>query len=390
MNVHHVVLVVLCCVCVCVCDSNNTVNVVATSLTSDPADCDLSKCPNSTSCTRAFFSDQTSLCFLLHCESNESCERYISDLGNKTQTEEPSQNTGADPLQLPSPSPKSPVSPSLTAPPTALPASAIPSPRPVPLPGPEAQQRSVFSSNTSHSGFSSNINRSSQDGDQGQVRNNSSQNEHQGQPPVSPSTPAPTSPPVPVESAKGGNFSVIFPKVQKGNEVNKTGQETTTVTTSTTSVKPALHTNTTTTTTTTVTTSTTTTSTTTTNKVTPPPSTTQTQPTSTPTPPPSPAPPFLPSVTPSTPAPGHNHSTTASKVLHVTSNQDKAIAETPGGELRRSMLSTSSLIAVLIFGLLFFFVTVVLFLRHAYESYKRRGYTQMDYLINGMYSDSGL
>lgn len=66
------------------------------------------------------------------------------------------------------------------------------------------------------------------------------------------------------------------------------------------------------------------------------------------------------------------------------------MVETAGGELVSHVVNTSSLIAVLIFGLLFFIVTVILFLRHAYESYKRRGYTQMDYLINGMYSDSGL
>ncbi|KAL0968049.1 hypothetical protein UPYG_G00261630 [Umbra pygmaea] len=61
-----------------------------------------------------------------------------------------------------------------------------------------------------------------------------------------------------------------------------------------------------------------------------------------------------------------------------------------GGGLTRQVMDTSFLLAVLLFGLLFFLVTVVLFLTQAYESYKRKDYSQVDYLINGMYSDSGL
>ncbi|XP_029551954.1 hepatitis A virus cellular receptor 1 [Salmo trutta] len=61
-----------------------------------------------------------------------------------------------------------------------------------------------------------------------------------------------------------------------------------------------------------------------------------------------------------------------------------------GGPLTRQLVDTSTLLAVLLFGLIFFLVTVVLFLTQAYESYRTKDYTQVDYLINGMYSDSGV
>uniref|UniRef100_G1KUU4 Uncharacterized protein n=1 Tax=Anolis carolinensis TaxID=28377 RepID=G1KUU4_ANOCA len=44
--------------------------------------------------------------------------------------------------------------------------------------------------------------------------------------------------------------------------------------------------------------------------------------------------------------------------------------------------------AVLLFGVLFFVTIVVLFAIQAYESYRKKDYTQVDYLINGMYADS--
>nr|XP_060625715.1 uncharacterized protein C11orf24 homolog isoform X1 [Anolis sagrei ordinatus]XP_060625723.1 uncharacterized protein C11orf24 homolog isoform X1 [Anolis sagrei ordinatus] len=46
------------------------------------------------------------------------------------------------------------------------------------------------------------------------------------------------------------------------------------------------------------------------------------------------------------------------------------------------------LLAVLLFGVLFFITIVVLFAIQAYESYRKKDYTQVDYLINGMYADS--
>ncbi|XP_052331012.1 uncharacterized protein C11orf24-like isoform X2 [Oncorhynchus keta] len=61
-----------------------------------------------------------------------------------------------------------------------------------------------------------------------------------------------------------------------------------------------------------------------------------------------------------------------------------------GGPLTRQLVDTSILLAVLLFGLVFFLVMVVLFLTQAYESYRMKDYTQVDYLINGMYSDSGV
>ncbi|XP_064808215.1 uncharacterized protein C11orf24 homolog isoform X2 [Oncorhynchus masou masou] len=61
-----------------------------------------------------------------------------------------------------------------------------------------------------------------------------------------------------------------------------------------------------------------------------------------------------------------------------------------GGPLTRQLVDTSILLAVLLFGLVFFLVMVVIFLTQAYESYRTKDYTQVDYLINGMYSDSGV
>nr|XP_015193508.1 PREDICTED: uncharacterized protein C11orf24 homolog [Lepisosteus oculatus] len=69
---------------------------------------------------------------------------------------------------------------------------------------------------------------------------------------------------------------------------------------------------------------------------------------------------------------------------------DKGLLGIAAGPLTRQLVDTSSLLAVFLFGLLFFLVTVVLFLTQAYESYKKKDYTQVDYLINGMYSDSGV
>ncbi|XP_053175267.1 salivary glue protein Sgs-3 [Scomber japonicus] len=61
-----------------------------------------------------------------------------------------------------------------------------------------------------------------------------------------------------------------------------------------------------------------------------------------------------------------------------------------GAALTKQLVDTASLLAVLLFGLLFFLVTVAVFATQAYESYRRKDYTQVDYLINGMYTDSGV
>uniref|UniRef100_A0A3Q3X2N3 Uncharacterized protein n=1 Tax=Mola mola TaxID=94237 RepID=A0A3Q3X2N3_MOLML len=72
----------------------------------------------------------------------------------------------------------------------------------------------------------------------------------------------------------------------------------------------------------------------------------------------------------------------------VTVGTKVAVIEVAGAALTRQLVDTASLLAVLLFGLLFFLVSVALFVTQAYESYRRKDYTQVDYLINGMYSDS--
>ncbi|KAJ0047287.1 hypothetical protein NL108_003258 [Boleophthalmus pectinirostris] len=66
------------------------------------------------------------------------------------------------------------------------------------------------------------------------------------------------------------------------------------------------------------------------------------------------------------------------------------VVEVATSDLTRQLVDTASLLAILLFGLLFLFVVVAVFLTQAYESYKRKDYTQVDYLINGMYTDSGV
>ncbi|XP_053837567.1 uncharacterized protein C11orf24 homolog [Vidua macroura] len=56
--------------------------------------------------------------------------------------------------------------------------------------------------------------------------------------------------------------------------------------------------------------------------------------------------------------------------------------------LTQYLVDESSLLAVLLVGTFFFLTVIVLFLMQAYESYKKKDYTQVDYLINGMYVDS--
>lgn len=54
------------------------------------------------------------------------------------------------------------------------------------------------------------------------------------------------------------------------------------------------------------------------------------------------------------------------------------------------LVNKSLLLAVLLVGTVFFIAVIVVFLMQAYESYKKKDYTQVDYLINGMYVDSGV
>ncbi|XP_069713939.1 uncharacterized protein C11orf24 homolog isoform X2 [Phaenicophaeus curvirostris] len=56
--------------------------------------------------------------------------------------------------------------------------------------------------------------------------------------------------------------------------------------------------------------------------------------------------------------------------------------------LTQYLVDKNSLLAVLLVGTFLFMTIIVLFLIQAYESYKKKDYTQVDYLINGMYVDS--
>ncbi|XP_046889678.1 uncharacterized protein wu:fa25f02 [Hypomesus transpacificus] len=87
--------------------------------------------------------------------------------------------------------------------------------------------------------------------------------------------------------------------------------------------------------------------------------------------------------------PSSSSSAAGSKIADMEGNRG-GIMDVAGSLLTKQLVDTSSLLAVLLFGLLFFLVTVVMFVTQAYESYRRKDYTQVDYLINGMYSDSGV
>ncbi|XP_054476677.1 uncharacterized protein C11orf24 [Anoplopoma fimbria] len=83
-------------------------------------------------------------------------------------------------------------------------------------------------------------------------------------------------------------------------------------------------------------------------------------------------------------------SATADRNKPVPPGTRVAMVDVAGDALTSQLVDTASLLAVLLFGLLFFLVTVAVFVTQAYESYRRKDYTQVDYLINGMYSDSGV
>lgn len=81
--------------------------------------------------------------------------------------------------------------------------------------------------------------------------------------------------------------------------------------------------------------------------------------------------------------------TTNQRILAAT-GMNVAVVDVAGAALTRQLVDTASLLAVLLFGLMFFLVTVAVFLTQAFESYRRKDYTQVDFLINGMYTDSGV
>ncbi|XP_073521419.1 uncharacterized protein [Phyllobates terribilis] len=114
----------------------------------------------------------------------------------------------------------------------------------------------------------------------------------------------------------------------------------------------------------------------------------------------------LPTVTNSTTMPGTlspssnpTTSKTSTPVSHVlpptvssstdgNQQKDDASIVIIAGDLTKRVQNTSFLLAVLLLGNLFFLAVIVLFILQAYESYKKKDYTQVDYLINGMYADS--
>ncbi|XP_007943118.1 uncharacterized protein C11orf24 homolog [Orycteropus afer afer] len=70
--------------------------------------------------------------------------------------------------------------------------------------------------------------------------------------------------------------------------------------------------------------------------------------------------------------------------LHQLSTQGQDLVVTAGPPAP----SLSFLLALLVLGVTLFITVLVLFALQAYESYKKKDYTQVDYLINGMYADS--
>ncbi|XP_072495467.1 uncharacterized protein C11orf24 homolog isoform X2 [Notamacropus eugenii] len=72
-------------------------------------------------------------------------------------------------------------------------------------------------------------------------------------------------------------------------------------------------------------------------------------------------------------------------VQMVTESQYVWITTSP---FTRYLVNKSLLLAMLLAGTIFFMAILVLLAMQAYESYKKKDYTQVDYLINGMYADS--
>ncbi|XP_042740551.1 uncharacterized protein C11orf24 homolog isoform X1 [Lagopus leucura] len=95
----------------------------------------------------------------------------------------------------------------------------------------------------------------------------------------------------------------------------------------------------------------------------------------------------VPSTKHTTTAPANSPGTTALSIAETqgTNSEYLLIAAEP---LTQYLVDKSLLLAVLLFGTFFLITVIVLFLMQAYESYKKKDYTQVDYLINGMYVDS--
>uniref|UniRef100_A0A8V1ABK2 MANSC domain-containing protein n=1 Tax=Gallus gallus TaxID=9031 RepID=A0A8V1ABK2_CHICK len=95
----------------------------------------------------------------------------------------------------------------------------------------------------------------------------------------------------------------------------------------------------------------------------------------------------IPSTMHTTTAPADTPGTTTLSTAETqgTNSEYLLIAAEP---LTQYLVDKSLLLAVLLFGTFFLITVIVLFLMQAYESYRKKDYTQVDYLINGMYVDS--
>ncbi|XP_072520104.1 uncharacterized protein C11orf24 homolog [Salminus brasiliensis] len=434
MSIQRLLLLPLLLLLPCVCSATDGLaSIVGKVPVNNTDECSLSYCLKTfhRSCDRHFFWDKKSLCIFLTCRSEASCDRLLEELakGQDGHLIAPFSPSSAPHTPLPAPGP--PLNP-----------TGLPDPQPLSSNNSTAAPSPVESSNTSSSlenGHQGPANPPRVSTDKPAVNNTNA-------PAASPSAAYKAPPQAPGSErtpAAGAEGNKVTPKIKTTPDsspevpaptapattnaiVMTTATSTTTTTTVTTSttvtnattITMAATTNTTataspprTTTTTTTTTvpPTTTTLSTTTNTTTAPTATTEsiTRP-QTASPSPSPTattapPPVLPTTHPVLPTEGRKPSVTTPKPpenpltgrLPHTKGEERdqagqGFVEAAGEPLTIHVVNTSSLLAVLMFGLLFFVVTVVLFLRQAYESYKRKDYTQVDYLINGMYSDSGV
>ncbi|XP_066489146.1 uncharacterized protein C11orf24 homolog [Tiliqua scincoides] len=80
--------------------------------------------------------------------------------------------------------------------------------------------------------------------------------------------------------------------------------------------------------------------------------------------------------------------TSPTSLPKLTAIEQREDNQDTDSENSSQQVDVSWLLVVLLFGVLFFITIVVLFAIQAYESYRKKDYTQVDYLINGMYADS--
>ncbi|XP_022362803.1 uncharacterized protein C11orf24 homolog [Enhydra lutris kenyoni] len=96
-------------------------------------------------------------------------------------------------------------------------------------------------------------------------------------------------------------------------------------------------------------------------------------------------PPGMVSSSPTPGAPGNTKMSATDLCPLSTQGQYVVVTTRP---LSPSLVNKGFLLAALFLGVALFIVVVVLLALQAYESYRKKEYTQVDYLINGMYADS--